>query len=276
MEWHEEFRDKFIYANKEAIQIKNENIPKSLYKYYSFHENKIETLKNNKIHFSEPKGFNDPFDCSCEVLDPNVIIDEIRRKSGLLQIDKYYFDKGIEILKKTIDEINNGYITCCFSEDYKSILMWSHYANSHNGFCIEYNLLESPQRVINSLYPILYNDYRPNLTQDILKYINDHQYVIGNIIFSTYLNKAKVWSYEREWRIIHSKNLFFRKDDIDKSGKDLNIECKPKGIYVGLNAEPDRIRCLKSIAKQYKCLIYKMEKSKDKFELYEEVIGDYR
>lgn len=213
MEWHKEFREKFIYSNEEAIQIKNKNIPKCLYKYYTFDDMNLNigTLKSGKIHFSEPRRFNDPFDCSCEVLNPNVILDEIRRKAGLLEIEKYYFDKGKEKLMETIDKINNDYITSCFSEDYKSILMWSHYANSHTGFCIEYDFLKPPQIIINSLFPILYNDFRPNITHEILKYIKNHQNdEFGNILFFTYLNKAEVWSYEKEWRIIFPKNSFLK------------------------------------------------------------------
>lgn len=46
----------------------------------------------------------------------------------------------------------------CFSETYESILMWSHYANNHEGFCVEYNFkelgLKSP--VTRFIFPVIY------------------------------------------------------------------------------------------------------------------------
>ncbi|MCI5746169.1 MAG: DUF2971 domain-containing protein, partial [Erysipelotrichaceae bacterium] len=54
--------------------------------------------------------------------------------------------------KKLIDEVNsiqdeidkNTYITC-FSEKYDSILMWSHYGDSHKGACIEFEIQDDKE-----------------------------------------------------------------------------------------------------------------------------------
>ena len=39
----------------------------------------------------------------------------------------------------------------CFSEIHDSILMWSYYANSHMGICIEYDLSKLPKNPTNQL-----------------------------------------------------------------------------------------------------------------------------
>jgi hypothetical protein len=49
---------------------------------------------------------------------------------------------------------------CSFSEAPDTLLMWSHYADHHRGFCIEYDLesLGNPSHFfLRSLYPVLYS-----------------------------------------------------------------------------------------------------------------------
>lgn len=47
----------------------------------------------------------------------------------------------------------------CLSEVYDSMLMWSHYAQNHTGFCIEYDFKESDM-LCKQLYPVIYTKDR--------------------------------------------------------------------------------------------------------------------
>ena len=58
-----------------------------------------------------------------------------------------------------------AYITC-FSETPDNMLMWSHYANAHQGFCVEYdfnNLSAENHYILEHLEKVNYADQLPSL-----------------------------------------------------------------------------------------------------------------
>lgn len=90
--------------------------------------------------------------------------------------------------------------------------MWSHYANSYSGICVEYDFQEM-NKFIGFMYPVEYCEQRPTLMLKdlgITKFATDES---GNLkteevdmgaIFSYMLAKNKCWAYEEEWRIINT------------------------------------------------------------------------
>lgn len=83
-------------------------------------------------------------------------------------------------------------LICCFSTDYRHTLLWSHYADSHQGCCLEVDVTSklTPNEV--SYSPDIPDAEISNLT-DILTH------------------KSQYWNYENEVRYI--------KDEISKNGK---------------------------------------------------------
>lgn len=80
----------------------------------------------------------------------------------------------------------------CLTEKPDNILMWTHYANIHSGFCIEYetgdnSLLFGMAQEVNyeTEYPV-FDMYNTNLDEQIDK---------------IFLTKHKSWSYEKEHRV---------------------------------------------------------------------------
>ncbi|MGG0425831.1 DUF2971 domain-containing protein [Priestia megaterium] len=75
---------------------------------------------------------------------------------------RFYKQGFNEQLYKLIEFIQKQTFITCFTERNDSILMWSHYANNHTGFCLEYdfkkpnNITFNPL-IIEYLYPIRYN-----------------------------------------------------------------------------------------------------------------------
>lgn len=143
----------------------------------------------------------------------------------------------------------------CFSEVWDSVLMWSYYANCHNGVCIEYDL---------SML-----DLNDELNLQILNHISKVQYSpIRSIVpdntsnpLSLVLSKASAWSHEHEWRIVCQSSHDF-----------LPFNCI-SGVYLGVNfnnhsseINQDIIRStlLFSNANIYQCRLspklYKIEK----------------
>ena len=83
----------------------------------------------------------------------------------------------------------------CLSEVYDSILMWSHYAQNHTGFCIEYDFEEN-NMFYKRLYPVKYTKDRYAISKADMSNSNTHW------IYKTICSKSDVWSYEKEWRIV--------------------------------------------------------------------------
>lgn len=107
------------------------------------------------------------------------------------------------------------------SESYNDELLWAHYANSHKGFCIEYDLdllLESYS--IDKVYsfPIKYSKNPPEIGVSDL---SDKDGI--SIVKKLAGNKSERWKYEKEHRII-----------TDKSGEHTYNFKAVKAIYFGL------------------------------------------
>lgn len=132
----------------------------------------------------------------------------------------------------------------CLCEINDSVLMWSHYANSHTGFCIEYNLAQLPYSdfIIQKLYPVIYEDTTDN-TEDWLK---------GRKFFNLFsiLRKNVQWEYEKEWRIVVPK--------------DCNMDTvrlpKAEAIYLGCNASDNNKLTLIEMAKLKRTKVYQMKR----------------
>lgn len=146
----------------------------------------------------------------------------------------------------------------CFSEDVKSILMWSHNADSHKGFALECDFRPTLTKPLErgALYPAVYLDERYDaslyITWQFMHVLGFHAKSPDITAFSKVaLHKSQVWEYEREWRIIdpgphypihHSPTV---------------ILYKPVAIYYGNNIPNDKKGCLHLIAivkgiKEYK------------------------
>lgn len=168
----------------------------------------------------------------------------------------------------------------CLSERYNDILMWSHYADNHKGFVIEYdsnslhtkcnqctewkNHTTCPCWQETMLLPILYTNKR----YDATNYIVDS--TIINIckqkklqglwgfrdIFAQYkinIHKHSCWKYEKEWRL----QLY----NINGSK---TIKVKPIAIYLGCRIAKCYEDILVKYAKEQNIKIYKMNEHANK------------
>lgn len=152
--------------------MKDINNREILYKYYPFNENTRSALSENYIWCSHPLSFNDPYDCALPLQLENKKLEEI-----------------------ISDYINKKAVTC-FSENYKNILMWSHYADNHKGFCIGYkkdilSKIKTPSGG-SRLVEVEYAEKMPSITElSTTKEINKLMVI-----------KSTDWEYEKEWRLI--------------------------------------------------------------------------
>lgn len=183
--------------------------PDFLYKYQELSAYSLGSLTNNTIWLAKPKTFNDPFDCAI-TLDRKKYRDSIihavtvtmerakfngLRPEHLREVwpgDKEVFEDFREKLRKLFQEMG----ICSFSAVPNHMLMWSHYANHHCGFCVEFDCRKETK--LRSLARrVRYRDTVPSLGAADFSPQNS-----GEAIDILWLTKAKCWSYEKEWRVM--------------------------------------------------------------------------
>jgi len=94
---------------------------------------------------------------------------------------------------------------CSFSERNDSILMWSHYAENHQGFCVEYDFSTIPDthQFKKTLMPIVYSKKLYDSTPLIEAWIEMPRPRFNPFFpLLPFIHKAEDWSYEREWRLL--------------------------------------------------------------------------
>lgn len=257
--------------------------PPKLYKYFTFSEQNIESLKCQQLWFSNPKQFNDPYDCNIrvdrkpmtdgeyrELLDfwlsqdflnkgaiPEWIYEPARKNQFIATC--WYEGKPTERFKQSVTKnipkiydnrweqtLKKG--VTCFSEDCNNILMWAHYAINHTGFCLEF---ATSSALFDVAYPISYQNKIPVVRPlDILKYQVDP-------LWSMIITKGKCWEYEKEWRIfLPEGNRVYNYD------KDSLL-----GVYFGINTSGDTKFRIMQIMKNSPTEFYQLGKDEDEFRL---------
>ncbi|WP_159065838.1 DUF2971 domain-containing protein [Gorillibacterium timonense] len=161
--------------------------------------------------------------------------------------------------------LSSNYVSC-FSETYESILMWSHYADYHRGFCIGYDFksLGLSDMRFRMLEPVVYR----NDMFDLSSFFNPDTLINNstNIFVALYASivKSSEWAYEKEWRIVSSNGVFEKEC--------VFVVPKPKAIYLGVKVlNKDREKLL-MISERRNIPIYQMKMSENKFQLYSEKI----
>jgi hypothetical protein len=162
-------------------------------------------------------------------------------------------------VQKFMEHSQSGIFIACFSEIKDSILMWSHYAASHTGFCIEYDFAQlGPQDVLTRLlYPVLYTDKM----FDMAKYVFPEDRSDFNNLFLTYaaITKSLEWSYEKEWRLVFPMGPSFESFN--------RWVPKPTGVYLGAKISQENREKVIRIAEKKEIPVYQMKMESSQFKL---------
>jgi|GEM_PF-2473825 len=142
----------------------------------------------------------------------------------------------------------------CFTETNNNTLMWSHYANNHEGICVEYDLKllkTDPFGICKHLFPIIYSNARP-VNRNIHSLIKSHYalkkaidecYIYDgdenlNDISPMFLTKGIEWKYEQEWRIIYTKKQMYDINENVLYSENLPFPCVT-AVYLGYRIDPE-------------------------------------
>lgn len=188
-------------------------------------------------------------------------IEDIKDFEGRIEETRQRMISLIETFFPILSETSKRYSTIvCFSESIESVLMWSHYANSHKGFALEYDfrpILEQPIKNVG-LFPVVYSEERLDIS-DYIAY--EFLRILGipakmpdmSALIKNALWKSDIWAYEKEWRMIDSTP----RDITDERAS--AIHYKPVAIYYGRHMNSDDKERLHKVAK---------EKGIKEFEMY--------
>lgn len=250
----------------------NLDIPKKIYKYQPATVQSLINLKSQSIYFNSASKFNDPFDCNIKLKFKNLneedtkklkkyFLKDIKNEIHKQDLDNLTSSEFLKIAKNITDErIDNFYQNkgiSCFSENKNNQLMWSHYASSGKGFCLEFDTTIEP---FQKILPVEYVDTPPFL--DLVEMITSKEkYLLRKLLCL----KSSDWAYEKEWRCFH--------DETNKSyGYAQNTLT---GVYFGSEIEREflEIICLILQGQNPNVKFYQALKSKDSWNLqFEEII----
>lgn len=197
--------------------------PPTLYKFRAwsdiFHRRLITDCE---LFFPSPEKFNDPFDCLIPIdfktltpeeryeiychdlkihypdwteLERQKVAEEMVKKD-LLKDPRHIQFISEELLKRIIHQ---QYGVASFSIYNHVILMWSHYADHHRGFCVGLDTEKLHQFVKGTIARIYYSENYPKIKP--LNRVMDSTDDLFNEIFKIISTKNFLWAYEGEYRI---------------------------------------------------------------------------
>ena len=148
-----------------------------VYKYYDAKYGRM-ALNESRLKLATIKDLNDPF--------------EFRSPAFRTSHDRKMF-------KNTIEKCMSRKGVLCFSKSRRNPVMWSHYANSHKGICLGFDVDDQ------CLSPIIYAGRRPRneFRYDDISCSENEQ-----IFEKCLLTKFSHWKYEKEMRALMKKSSY--------------------------------------------------------------------
>lgn len=234
----------------------NEKMP--YYSFRTFTEYSLRDIKEETLSLTHPREFNDPLDTILYYW-----LNETIKNTA----DDYILRFRL-LMRKVVEHIK---IRCLIAGQKKdgsdipveelNVLMWSHYADSHKGFCVRYEFdggIFSP-----TLHP----------QKDKLLFIDKMRYSetidIGKepSIRMALLEKSNFWEYEKEMRLV----------SFDCSGKDEDfpvIECKGmvKAIYLGVKCSDANRRLIEKAIGDKNIPLYQMSVDEEKLTRFKKTL----
>lgn len=214
--------------------------PRSLFKYRSFSKNTLRMFSEAEVFYARPQTFNDPFDCNptvvadvdmkvVERLWKTVTVQRFSSKGETLDVAKQkaarqlgehrynateyggrYDDNAdgtgtyvrylLRDITDYVDSRYRSYGVLSLAERWDCPLMWSHYADEHNGLCIGY---ATDDHRCEQLGPVDYRSSRYLQVSDLIGWILGRSAEARDKVFQQYFfAKAPQWKYEKEWRAV--------------------------------------------------------------------------
>ncbi len=221
----------------------------------------IERLKLPPKILLTLRAAEDPFPLLKELLAAEAI-----EQSGLqaaeqanTMLTKFLTDASTTSSEHLSKLLRSGIKVACFSETGTSLPLWAYYTDSHNGFCVEYNVsrLSRTGTALQMLHPVLYDSKRSAL----------------EVIMAGVQSQIHFWPHwwhctnrrigltrgSGEWCILW--------DTLATEANGMAIAMPPYSLYFGNRMDPGHRRELQAIADAKKITTFDMIISAHRFEL---------
>jgi len=258
------------------------------YKYVTADVAKI-ILNSLEVKCSSPLIFNDPFDSQieiqhdinskeelmdqmigniCEKFKPmllnknpeeakHLVLKEILQDNEYVDNNHTKFNEFYTEINEKMIEVLEGERLFCVSLVNDNLLMWSHYANDHQGAVIKLKCVPEKLSALCAAKPVIYTDKIPLLTTAHL--IDGTEKILKYILDEVLLTKSLDWKYEQEWRVsllCQNKSENFDLRSIFEEELD--------SIYLGCRMNPQDKDEIISIIKNKRKNVKTFEAEKDK------------
>lgn len=192
----------------------NRSLPKKLYKYRPVNANTAPIVTDGEVFFPGPSKFNDPFDCrvtysiDCthaqfrrlverDHLSLRQIMDSRVPDEHKANPIEWLYDHRAELVTESATQALDKHIAdtgvFCLSELRDNILMWSHYAENHQGVCLEFDT-HAGSDILENARQVQYGHAYP-----VYECFNDD---LSRLVEQALFRKSTDWEYEKEWRLI--------------------------------------------------------------------------
>lgn len=199
-----------------------------MFKYQKFADYTKKNLLNNIIYCQHYSKFNDPFECWCienngfpdPILDRERFLAVIRtwgfsadRQEEAI-IDYQYYVETLGDEPGIVDRIKNSVRIACFSSEAENLLMWSHYADGLQGFCILFDesaFINCEREETVYIHSVNYRSTPEQIDTVAFSIANDMcwhdddiklaEYELNKLHEKVFATKPFQWAYECEKRI---------------------------------------------------------------------------
>jgi hypothetical protein len=224
-----------------------------VYKYRSGSERDIEALMNNQFFSASLDSLNDVQEAKVKINNTEIYFFDLLAKSKNPHIENSLNN----ILEKFINKARNFGIYS-LSKNYDNELLWAYYSNSHQGFCIEYDLEIFKQYQLRNDY-FCDVEYQKDVPTIALQDIFDPADLVKKFLST----KSVAWKHEEEHRIITGVTGLFH-----------FYNRAIRSIYFGYRASEESIKNVMSILRGRGIKYYKMDHREDSYQLERTEIED--
>jgi len=248
----------------------------------NWHDKKYSSLlTDDLVYFASPETFNDPFDCKIHLRYDLEKPDDLRKVITKLFVDhepnstKEQIDASVEEafvrvvnpdnqdeIYQTKEEIMDrslGIFSLAGIHD--NILLWSHYGDSHRGFCIEYDI-----DILKNYFDELLESDNIFVVDTAIKYVSEYPTLIPSKLaddewlVSQVSYKFQDWSYEKEYRFVL----------MDRTNLPLHIPCEAiTGVILGYKMSAEAEKSIKNalLRMEHRPRLMRAKRNRDTFDL---------
>ena len=266
--WQDEIKDEdvFDFSKYDLRELLTKEDSFSLFRYMPANYYNIRNIETQTIHLSE-----------------NGVLNDVYEGIPSTEMDLSYGE---------IQKLHDLAVMTCFSESNDNMLMWSHYADSHKGFCVEYNLKilkEDPYELLKHLFPVIYEKKRlvkKNIKELIDRHVGLNEAIDGDYVYDEadllddilplFITKGCIWDYEKEWRIIYTRKQLYDYNDKILYNGNLSFKCI-SAVYLGYRIHPEKRRhimeiCQRISSEDQTVQVYQAKLDKEGYEIHYEKV----